>query len=465
MKIGLFSLYTILLTIFTLQPSIAAASSGTTVTYSPEPIQEVLRNPYMGLAPDARSSNFEQDHTLVYANLTWRMLEPTKGEYAFEQVEEKIQFEKWAEKDVKFILRIVMDLPDKKSDMELPDWLYNELGGDNDGYEDGEWYKNSHGKGYSPNYSNPLLIEYHEKLIDAFANRYRDDPRIAFIQLGSIGHWGEWHTNTNIPFPKLEITDQYVQPYLDNFPDNMLLMRRPHPIAKKYNLGLFNDMFGNKKDTSSYQSWIQKGYVSWLTKENMPAMPDFWKYAPSGGEFSPSESLESYFQRSTFNQVISQAKSTHISWIGPNTPARFEKDGEHQESLDRLLKTIGYRFALSKETHAKSVGAGDNLTVNMDWQNQGVAPFYFPWILELSLADENGEIVAKTQTNENIRKWLPGKKHVKQSLDIPDDLPEGEYTLCVAILDPYTKEPGIEFAMEGKRDDGRYTLGTVQVQD
>ncbi|CAI8710065.1 Beta-galactosidase [Brevibacillus sp. IT-7CA2] len=458
-------LYSVLLAAFCILPSSAAASSYGTATYSPKPSQDVLQNPYMGLAPDSRTSNNEQEHTLVYANLTWRILEPTKGDYAFDEVEDAIRFEEWTEKDVKFILRIVMDLPDKKSDMEIPDWLYNEIGGDNDHFDDGEWYRNDYGKGYSPNYSNPLIIKYHKELIDALGERYKDDPRIAFIQLGSVGHWGEWHTDTSIPFPATEITDQYVQPYLDNFPDSMLLMRRPHPVAKEYKLGLFNDMFGNKEDTNSYLSWIQKGYVSWLTKEKMPAMPDFWKYAPSGGEFSPSNSLTSYFTRSSINQVISQAKASHISWLGPNTPARFEKDGEQQEYLDRFLNTIGYRFSITKETHAKAVEPGDSLAVTMDWQNRGVAPFYFPWILELSLADEDGEIVAKTNTDENIRKWLPGKKTVKQSLEIPDDLPEGTYTLCVAILDPHTEKPGIQFAMEGKRSDGRYTLGAVQVRD
>ncbi|MGG4440726.1 DUF4832 domain-containing protein [Brevibacillus fortis] len=461
MKSKLFSLcMAILLTAISMLSSSAVASSYATVTYYPKPTQDVLRNPYMGLAPSSRSNSIEQEHTLVHANITWRMLEPAKGEYDFEKVEDYIRFEEWGEKDVKFIIRLVLDDPDdEEADMEIPDWLYEELDGD------GEWYENGHGKGFSPNYSNPELIMYHRKLIHALGERYKDDPRIAFIQLGSIGHWGEWHTNTSIPFPKLKISDQYVQPYLENFPDNMLLMRRPHPIAGKYRMGLYNDVFGNKEDTKSYISWIQEGYVSWLTKEKMPAMPDFWKYASSGGEFSPDESLSNYFKRPLISQVISQAKSTHISWVGPNTPGRFPKDSENQKYVDRFLNTIGYRFSLIKETHRETVKAGDDLSVSMDWQNQGVAPFYFPWILELSLADEDGNIVAHTKTDEDIRKWLPGRKYVKQDLEVPADLPEGDYTLSVAILDPSTGEPGIEFAMEGKRDDGRYTLGTVQVRE
>ncbi|MGG1662618.1 DUF4832 domain-containing protein [Brevibacillus sp. NRS-1366] len=456
-KLGLYSIFTVLLIITFIVPYSISAVYEPAITYSPKPIPDVLHNPYMGIAPDARSTTIEQGHTLVYANISWRMLEPAKGDYQFDQVEEELQFPKWSSKDVKFIIRIIMDIPEKKSQMEIPDWLYEELDGD------GEWYENSYGKGYSPNYSNPLLIAYHKDLITKLGEHYKTDPRIAFVELGSIGHWGEWHTDTSIPFPKLAITDQYVQPYLDNFPDSILLMRRPHPIAKRYKMGLFNDMFGDEKPTGEYFTWIQQGYESWLSKETMPAMPDFWKYAPSGGEFSPSHSLSSYFRDSSIDQLISQAQSTHVSWLGPNTPALFLKDAEQEDNLNLFLNTIGYRFSLSKESHANTVAAGNNLNVTMDWENSGVAPFYFPWTLELSLADQTGKIVAKTATAEDIRKWLPGMTTSSQSLAIPANLPAGEYTLCVGILDPHTQEPAIEFAMEGKRTDLRYTLGKVVV--
>lgn len=456
-KLGLYRICTVFLMFTLIMPYSIAAANETTATYSPKPITDVLRNPYMGIAPDARSSTIEQEHSLVYANISWRMLEPQKGEYQFDQVEEELQFPKWASKDTRFIIRIIMDVPEKKSQMEIPDWLYEELDGD------GEWYENSYGKGYSPNYSNPLLIAYHKNLITKLGEHYQDDPRIAFVELGSIGHWGEWHTDTSIPFPKLAISDQYVQPYLDSFPDSILLMRRPHPIAKQFKMGLFNDMFGDAQQTSEYLTWLQDGYTSWLSQEMMPAMPEFWKYAPSGGEFSPSHSLASYFRDSSIDQVISQAQATHVSWLGPNTPALLVKDTEQQANMNRFLNTIGYRFSLSKASHASAITAGNPLSVAMDWENSGVAPFYFPWTLELSLADQTGKIVAKTATAEDIRKWLPGMTASSQSLEIPLELPAGVYTLCVAILDPRTQEPAIALAMEGKRSDLRYTLGKVTI--
>ncbi|MGE5703071.1 MAG: DUF4832 domain-containing protein [Clostridia bacterium] len=446
-----------MLALFSILPAFGSAAKPEVETYTPAYLDDVLINPYMGLAPDSRSDEYKQPHSLVYANLSWRQLEPEKGNYQFDQVEAELKLAKWADQNMKWVIRVILDYPEEESHKDIPDWLYNELDGD------GEWYENSHGKGFSPNYSNPKLIAYHKELITKLGERYKDDPRLAFIELGSIGHWGEWHTNTSIPFPKQEVSDQYVKPYLDSFSDSILLMRRPHPIAKQYKLGLYNDMFANKKHTSEYLSWIQKGYISWLTKEPMPAMPDYWKYAPSGGEFSPSQSLKTYFDPSNMDELLTQAKATHISWMGPNTPAKFDTDSEQQQYLNKFLNTIGYRFSLAKESHAKKVTAGSRLNVSMEWKNSGIAPFYFPWPLELSLADESGKIVLKTNTAENIRKWLPGTTKTTRSLPIPPSLPTGTYTICAAIVDPHTGLPGIQFAMEGKRGDLRYTLGKVSV--
>ncbi len=86
------------------------------------------------------------------------------------------------------IIRLVLDYPNKENSMQIPKWLYNEIGGD------GTWYDISYGKGFSPNYENKTLIYYHEKLIKALGERYNSSSEIAFIELGSIGHWGEWHT-------------------------------------------------------------------------------------------------------------------------------------------------------------------------------------------------------------------------------------------------------------------------------
>jgi hypothetical protein len=188
-------------------------------------------------------------------------------------------------------------------------------------------------------------------------------------------------------------------------------------------------------------------------------MPDFWATSPSGGEFSSG----SYFKDSVIEETLRQARLTHVTWMGPSAPYR-EKDAAIQPNIDRFLKTIGYRFVLTKDTHEKEAAAGKILNISLVVNNRGVAPFYYNWPLELSLADGQGTIVAAVRTDIDIRKWLPGEHEASYALPIPDHLREGTYTVNAAILDPQSGKPGVEFANDGKRADGRYALGTVLIK-
>ena len=437
--------------------------SGSQVVFKPSRAEDnVIVNPYMGFAPPADGGPYPQPHSLVYANFTWADLEPEKGHYDFDGIEKKFRLSYWKKKNIKLIFRVVLDTPRDEKHKDIPEWLYKEIN------KDGTWYEHEWGKGFSPNYSNKKLIAYHEQLIKKLAERYNNDPEIAFIEIGSIGHWGEFHTlqqdGIYIPFPKLPVVETYVNQYTENFDQKILLMRRPYQIAIDSKMGLFNDMFGKKPDTvDEFWEWVTKGYTSWLTKEKNPSMTGYWRYAPTGGEFAPTDHWEDYFSQTKFDSTMDQLKLTHVSWLGPSSPADYSKNGKLSSNINKFLSKVGYHFQLVKEIHQENTKAGASTELLMDWENSGVAPFYYQWPLEISLADTNGKIVYKEQTKVDIRKWIPGIHHEKVSITIPHKLANGEYNLCVAILDPGTKKPGIQFEMMGKRDDGRYNLGKIIV--
>lgn len=428
-------------------------------TYYPSEVTGTLDNPYTGWAPCADGGPYQQPHRLVYAGVTWRELEPEKGFYDFESLEKKFKFNYWESKSVDIIMRITMDIPGSEKHRDIPEWLYNEIKGD------GTWYDTDHGRGFSPNYGNPVLISYHERLIKALAARYNKNPMIPVIALGSIGHWGEWHTKQSpelyIPFPGLEITDRYVLHYIDNFTEKLIIMRRPFRIAKENKFGLFNDSFGNRLQTYNYfVDYINNGYYDYLAGTRQPAMPEFWKYAPSGGEVAAPSGTDC-FDNLHIESTIRQIKDCHTSWLGPSCPANQPYGSVNQGNYNLALRTMGYRFVLCSARHQRRVKAGDALLVDMEWKNKGVAPFYYRWPLELSLSGPGNKVVFSVNTPEDIRTWLPGSIKTSCSVRIPPTLPKGRYTLCVAILNPYTGKPAIQLAVGNRRPDGRYALDQV----
>jgi len=430
---------------------------------SPGAIGDTLSNPFIGLAPAASGGPYRQPHRLVYLNLTWRDLEPVKGRYAFEAVEARYKFAEWDRQQVKLIIRPVLDYASDTRHMDIPDWVYEAIGGD------GVWYDEEVGKGFSPNYDNKTLIALHREMIRKLGERYNRDPRVAFIALGSLGHWGEWHTYSDegmaIPFPKLAVSDQYVKHYLAAFSDKKLLMRRPHPIAGENGIGLYNDMFGVDRSTADFIDWFENGYLSSLAGGvRIPPMKAFWKRAPSGGEFGNADQAREYVRDDRIGSVLAMARRSHLSWIGATLHADMELNAEEQANLDKLVKLMGYRFRVKQATLPAAVLPGSQAAVTLEIANEGVAPFYYDWPVELSLTDAGGKLVARTVQRGVVTGWMPGDTKTKLSLAIPRDAREGVHRLRLAILDPADMRPGVELAMEGRQPDGRYELAELEVR-
>ncbi|MDP4143617.1 MAG: DUF4832 domain-containing protein [Bacillota bacterium] len=423
---------------------------------------KVLDNPLMGFAPDGRWIVTGQPYKLVFACITWKDIEPIKGQYDFSSIEKKYNLNYWHEHNVKIILRLVLDYPSTGKHKDIPDWLYEEIN------RNGTWYDNKYGKGFSPNYENPILLSYHEKLISTLGRKYNKSGDIAFVEIGSLGHWGELHTMqaseyTFIPFPKESIVNQYVKHYINSFPDKLLMMRRPFNISKVSNIGIFNDVMGNNYETYQLLSWVNLGYFNEYTKTEQAAMPEFWKTSPSGGEFAEGNAGVQYFTSSKINDTIHQAIKSHISWIGPNCPAKIS-DTALQENFNKFLKTIGYRFVLSEVSAPSTTNSNKAVLVTITVKNIGIAPFYYKWPVSIYLLYLDGKIISKTTLTEDIRNWLPGSHTFSTKISIPSAIKPGNYMLAISIDDPSTERPAVDFANYGRFPEGYFYLISIRVK-
>lgn len=398
-------------------------------------------NPLKGWAPWADDKEYNYPVSLVFVRMHWSEIEPEEGQYCFEELEKKLHMDFWRERNVRFIIRIVCDTPDEEKHMDIPQWLYEKT------YGDGTWYDGSYGKGYSPNYANPTFIEEHRQLIDAFADYYVDDPYLAYVQLGSLGHWGEWHVNVKfgIPqFPKSTVYNQYIQAYLDVFPASKLMMRRPVDLAGDNGMGLFNDSFGEIESHDDWLSWIADGYVSSQSKEELSGMPDFWQAAPSGGEFAASEEVNFYFSDG-FEDTMQYIRESHTTFIGPKCGADITKKSLRDEIL-AMSSEMGYCFQLSDAVLRKAWW-NPRYYLKVDFNNIGIAPFYENWPLVLRILQENGDCVFEKEYDINLPSYLPGEHQLKLFLE-EMELDAGNYSIAIGLVDPITGEPGVAFANE-----------------
>ena len=94
---------------------------------------------------------------------------------------------------------------------------------------------------------------------------------------------------------------------------------------------------------------------------------------------------------------------------------------------------MGYSFRLTQLAYATD--ASGVVRITLDGVNEGVAPFYRNWPLEVGILDETGRDVTLTRPSVDLRRWLPGPFSVKASLRGISKLPK--LRLAVRVVDPW----------------------------
>lgn len=413
--------------------------------------QAAFGNPLMGYAPSAWYNEVSEDISLLYMDITWAELEPEEGVYNWASIDEENQISRWRKEGKHLVFRFVCDIPGEEAHMDIPEWLYEKSG------EAGRWYDGEDGKGFAPDYNNPTIISCHEQAVKALGEHFGQDGLISYVELGSLGHWGEWHVNYSEGIqriPREAVRDKYILPWTEAFPDAMILMRRPFASAEKYGFGLYNDMTGQPEATQSWLGWINNGgeYDQTGEKNVIVPMNDFWKTAPSGGEFTSSLSMEEMLD-TNLSGTVEMLREAHTTFLGPKIP-----DENYVDGYKEVLKNMGYRLWISM-AELKNTAKGSRL--KLTWENSGVAPMYKECPMYVYIEDESGKLVEKSRISIKISSLLPGEKATTLTAletERLNSLLEKGYRLSVGIEDPMTELPCVRFAMEALYQEGKNYL-------
>ena len=413
--------------------------------------QAAFGNPLMGYVPSAWYNEVSEDISLLYMDITWAELEPEEGVYNWASIDEENQISRWRKEGKHLVLRFVCDIPSDEEHMDIPEWLYEKSG------KAGKWYDGEYGKGFAPDYNNPTIISCHEQAVKALGEHFGQDGLISYVELGSLGHWGEWHVNYSEGIqriPREAVRDKYILPWTEAFPDARILMRRPFASAEKYGFGLYNDMTGQPEATQSWFDWINNGgeYDQTGEKNVIVPMKDFWKTAPSGGEFTSSLSMEEMLD-TNLSGTVEMIREAHTTFLGPKIP-----DENYVDGYKEVLKNMGYRLWISM-AELKNTAKGSRL--KLTWENSGVAPMYKEWPVYVYIEDESGKLVEKSRISIKISSLFPGEKATTLTAletERLNSLLEKGYRLSVGIEDPMTELPCVRFAMEALYQEGKNYL-------
>ncbi|VGP67069.1 hypothetical protein SB5531_00514 [Klebsiella variicola] len=455
-----------------LASALASASVGAeTTVITPPPFDGLLTNPGIGVASfhdgyGEKPTRAEYPDTgFEYDRFYWSELEPQEGVYNFAPIDNAFSVAASHQPAMNVGLR-VMALDEPQTGSKIPDWLIAK------GIK-GQWVAD--GKTFVPDLSDPIFIAYAQKLLNALGQRYDGNPELAFIDIGMIGSWGEWHNSNFSDIPPLmekytpEQLNRYVDMHFDSFPKTpkIMLISGGDSLAwaSRRGAGWRADCWGDWHNFSSEWSHMRDDYPQRLAAAQAaaPGFVDSWKRAPVSleicGYMSEWQSVQHYTReevQATFDWALQQHSSS-LNLKSRPIPA------EYRDIVDKALLRIGYRFRVNKLAFETPVKAGRPLAINVTWRNDGVAPAYLPYPVQWRVVNALGATVTQLKTQDDVRRWLPGDMQSTVTLALPASLPAGDYALQTAITDAQGK-PRLLLANQGKTADGWYQLTTFSLK-
>jgi hypothetical protein len=435
---------------------VSATASAAEVVRTFQETDESFANPGQGWMTTRRMPDGPGrfPYSVAYFRMNWEELEPDEGQYQWQRIDQPL--EAWAKRETRIALRIMTTNAHSRGYYCSPKWLFD-AGCKSYEYTVGGDDITSGGARIAriePDYGDPLYLEKHGRFIQALADRYDGHPQVEFLDIGSYGIWGEWHTRNPQPWP---VRKQIIDMYLNGFRKTPLVMMSDDAEALTYALprgtGFRRDGVGSP--------WHEANWIDSKKYASVPGFADQWKRAPVVFEwYGPYEYL---LQRGwSFDRALEFMAANHATFINDNVG---QVPPEQMPKLEAIGRRAGYRFALREISHPDSTTAGEALAVNMKWSNVGVGKLYRRYDLVLYLLDSTGNAVCQqTQTEADPTGWLPGDHSVAATLRLPADLTPGSYTLGVALVGSDTKKPAIHLAIDAPHTDRLYRVSTVQVK-
>lgn len=335
-------------------------------------------------------------------------------------------------------------------------------------------------------YFDPAFPARVKKLVEKIGKAWDNDPRVAYVEMGIIGEWGEHHD------PDLST---YWPPHDE--PDHVV-NRTWIPGMEKVLGDAFAKAFKNKKVMVRY-AYEFKDYEfgiywdSWSQPEEevrgygeMRKLKDRWKTQPIGGEITWNWGSLAKFKSfeevvkdpEYFKLTLKQIRNLHCNHLGGITWANFE-DKAFLAAAEPLQKAMGYRFVLDQAVYSPRVDNGKSISVKFNLTNTGSSPFYYNWPVQLSLLDPRTfqPVWSTTLKKVDISQWMPGDEwdEAKQQYSIAapvytidqqvklSGVSKGKYILALSIIDPAGNKPAIRFANTSYIKGGYTALGYIGV--
>lgn len=435
------------------------------------------------IARDADLLEFPgMDH--LYVRLAWAYLEPAEGRFDWAVMDRIIA--QWTAHGLGIAFRISCKETSTdriEQQYATPRWV-QEAGARGGHYRIGK----SAGPDapWEPVWDDPIFLAKLDAFLAAFAARYDRQPWVRYVDIGSIGDWGEGHTwagsrqTLSLAVRKLHvdlhlkhfkhaplvISDDFVYALSDpaerealhrHILANRISYRDDSIMVDGYFAGT-SDRFTVRSPEFFTDAYLRTPTVLELEHYGKVKQLGNWDVRPdsAAAKFGRGKSGPDFFRGAL--QLL------HATYLGYHGDARQWLE-DNPELTRELLNRCGYwLFPISLELPSIVV-AGQAAPFRLILENRGVAPPYAPYEMRLRLAGEHSSWVGVVGRTD--QSWLPGAPIIAESqLPVPSALQAGHYAVSLGLFHLSSgPERPVELALQaGLRDAaGYYRVAEVEV--
>ena len=478
----------------------AFALNAAATTVHPQDTGEALVNPGMGLVHYHYSNRLwaygmyskpgDTDPlpgtSVVYLRVLWNDVEPREGEFRWDIFDSVAR--NWIKAGKQIAFRIICC---NQTENATPDWV-REAGAK------GVWFPPYY-KGiaaadrWEPTYDDPVFLEKLTNFLKAFAARYDGDPSVAFVDIGSLGLYGEGHTGRTANLSReetLRIARLHIELHKKLLPNTYLV--------------LSDDAAGsNSKEADlPFLKYMREQGIG-LRDDSIMCSQYGWWHDHWGPLFAPTLPViletghivmcaeRGNWRKERILECVEKHQASYFTFHG--FPEDFRES--HAVEIAAVNRRIGYRLMPLSVEFPNEVAMGEPVEIAAEWVNKGVAPCLPGGFVSWALVDAKGNVCwSFTDEKFDVRTLEPtledGPKPVRRvsrgrfghTAPIPpwndmvlaslrakgrvtetsfDMLARGEYTLCVSVG---TRQgtPKIALPLAGGKD-RVYPLGKVKI--
>jgi hypothetical protein len=417
-----------------------------TLKVQPRPLTGALRNPLMGFIVDLNDGM--EGHpwvTLARHYIKWNEIESSESDPV-----DKIRAfcdEKWrnvAQHNIKVVPRVYLRWA--RDDQSY--WPADMQSGD---------------------FSSPQFVARLQRLIARLGQVWDNDPRVASIQMGIIGLWGEHHTPSISPEMQKIMGDAFSAA----FTNKKVTVRHPWDFTD-YRFGIYWDSWAHADQMATHGEGILKLGDRWKTQIiGGETAYDWGNYKTQPG-LSPTETVKTAIHREFLINSIRRLHGNYIGWVA----AYDRQDEAAVAGAAQVQAALGYRLVITEATLLPQLRPTQDFDVTLMIRNDGSTPLYADWPLEVALLDVKTRqpVWKNTFPKVSTSSWLPGDDwdeaaqryrvaplahRVSGRFRLPAHIASGEYYLAVALLDPAGGKPSVRFATANYFKGGRHPLARV----